>query len=169
VQFFGIFRLAYYKSGIFYSDGPNLQEPRSTSADPAEVGFAKRKKAMFRNFKVLLLVLIVIVIAGSAYAFAAAITGITPDNAGEGVGTVNGYAATDVAYTLDGSDPTLINSVTFTLDSAATFAQIKLVTGGTPWYSCTNTLLVWTCNTTDPQATVATMTGLTIVAHNQAP
>jgi hypothetical protein len=44
VQFFGIFRLAYYKSGIFFTDGSNLQEHRSTSADPMRVGSATTKR-----------------------------------------------------------------------------------------------------------------------------
>jgi hypothetical protein len=125
---------------------------------------------MFRNFKVLLIALVVIVVAGSAYAFAAANTGIPNVKAGEGVGTVSGYTISLVAYTLNNDDPSKIDKVTFTTDAEATVVKIKLVTSGSTWYSCTDTAeagLSWTCTTTSPQATVATMTGLTIVATDQ--
>lgn len=128
---------------------------------------------MLRNFKVLLAVFAVIVIAGSAYAFAAANTGIPSVKAGEGVGTVSGYTISLVAYTLNEIDPSKIDKVTFTTDAEATVVKIKLVTSGSTWYSCTDTAtggLSWTCDTDatpGPQATVATMTGLTIVATDQ--
>ena len=60
---------------------------------------------MFRNFKVLLIVLVVIVIAGSAYAFAAANT--VPDSAaGYKANVVPGYTVTNIVYDLDATDPT---------------------------------------------------------------
>jgi hypothetical protein len=136
-------------------------------------GIAKRRKAMFRNFKVILLVFAILVIAGSTYAFAAAITGIPDSKAGEGVGEITGYAVSNVVYTFDGSDPSKINSVAFTTDALATVVKIKLVTAGSTWYVCDDGVslgLDWTCDTTvGSQATVATTTGLTIVASNQAP
>jgi hypothetical protein len=128
---------------------------------------------MFRNFKVLLIALVVMIVAGSAYAFAAANTGIPNVKAGEGVGTVSGYAISNVAYTLNTDDASKIDKVTFTTDAEATVVKIKLVTSGSTWYSCADTAtagLSWTCDTDatpGPQATVATMTGLTIVATDQ--
>lgn len=117
---------------------------------------------MFRNFKVLLLVLVVIVIASSAYAFAAANT--VPDTkAGDGAGTISGYTVSAVAYTLNASDPTALDSVEFTLDAAATNVQIKLVAAGSTWYDCAVvTGNNWTCDTTG--ASVGSMDELTVVA-----
>ena len=126
---------------------------------------------MFRNFKVLLLVLVVIVIAGSAYAFAASLTGIPTSKAGTGSGTVSGYAVSAVAYTFN-ADPTKLDSVTFTLDGVATFAQIEVDSVGGVWYDCVDADgasagNVWTCNTTvGTQATAAEMDTLTIVASD---
>ena len=126
---------------------------------------------MLRNFKVLLLVLVVVVIAGSAYAFAASLTGIPDSKAGTGAGTVSGYAVSAVAYTFNTSDPTNLDSVTFTLDDVATTAQIEVDTVGAVWYDCVDADLtgannVWTCDTTAPQATSAAMNTLTIVASD---
>jgi hypothetical protein len=124
---------------------------------------------MFRNFKVLLTVLVVIVIAGSAYAFAAANTGVTASKAGEGSAAITGYAVSDISYTLHTDDKTLLDAVVFTLDAAATNVKVQVVDAG-DWYTCTNTLLVWTCDTDatpGPQATVASMDKLTIVASDQ--
>ena len=54
---------------------------------------------MFRNFKVLLIVLVVIVAAAGAYAFAAANT-VEDSAAGYKASTVSGYAVTDLVYDL---------------------------------------------------------------------
>jgi len=127
---------------------------------------------MFRNFKVLLLVFVVIVIAGSAYAFAASLTGIPDSKAGTGAGTVNGYAVSAVAYTFNASDPTDLDSVTFTLDDVAAIARIQVDTVAGVWYDCVDADLagagnVWTCDTTaGTQATAAGMNTLTIVASD---
>ena len=129
---------------------------------------------MFRNIKVLLIVLVVLVLAASSYAFAAAITGIPDSKAGTGSGTVSGYAVSAVAYTFNSSDPSLLDSVAFTFDAAATNVQIQVDSGGSVWYDCADTDtgvgLAWACDTTvGTQATVALMDTLTIVANNQAP
>ncbi|MEO8357655.1 MAG: hypothetical protein ABI621_17255 [Chloroflexota bacterium] len=68
-----------------------------------------------------------------------------------------------VAYTLNASDPTALDSVEFALDAAATNDQIKLVAAGSTWYNCTVvTGNNWTCNTTG--ASVGSMDELTVVA-----
>lgn len=118
---------------------------------------------MLRNFKVLFVVVIAVVLAVSAYAFAAANT--VPDTqAGAGSGTISGYTVSNVVYNLNASDPTLLDSVEFTLDAAATSVQIKLVAAGSTWYGCTNVLNDWTCDTTSPAQSVATMDELEVVA-----
>ena len=119
---------------------------------------------MSNTFKIMLIVLVVVIVSATAYAFAAANT--VPDTkAGDGSGTISGYTITNVAYGLNATDPTKLDSVTFTTSAAALHVKIKLVNAGTDWYDCTSLNTTdWTCNTTSPQATVATMDKLTVIA-----
>jgi hypothetical protein len=129
----------------------NLQELRSTRAAPLKSGSAKtRRQAMLRNLKVLSIVAVVIILAISTYAFAAANT-VPATKAGDGLGVVSGYTVTNVVYTLNGSDPSTLDSVSFDLGAAAAAGKVKaqlVATTGT-WYACTNTTgTVWSCDTT---------------------
>ncbi len=119
---------------------------------------------MFRNFKILFVLLAMIVLAVGVYAFAAANT--VPDTrAGAGSGTISGYTVSSVVYNLNSSDPSLLDSVAFTLSDAAVTAKIKLVAAGSTWYNCTNTLNNdWTCATTSPAQDVESMDQLEVVA-----
>lgn len=110
----------------------------------------KGVKAMFRNFKVLLIALVVVAIAVSAYAFAAANT-VPASSAGAGSNDISGYTITSVAYNLDATDPRLLDSVSFTLSAAAGTVKIKLVNAGSTWYDCDNggSGNNWTCDTSD--------------------
>jgi len=127
---------------------------------------------MFRNFKVLLIALVVLVLAASSYAFAASITGIPTSKAGTGSGVVSGYAVSAVAYQFNSTDPSKLDSVTFTLDGVATMAKIQVDSVANVWYTCTDIDGVaavndWTCNTTaGTQATTTNMDTLTIVASD---
>jgi hypothetical protein len=137
------------------------------------IGSAKKEKAMFRNFKVLMIAFVVLVLAGSGYAFAAANT-VDATIAGEGAGAVTGFVITDIVYTLNATDASKIDSVAFTTDGVATIAKVNLnpLTKDS-WYACVDTdgvgaVNAWTCNTTAaPTGTVALMTEITIVALNQ--
>ena len=105
----------------------------------------------------------VAVIAGGSYAFTASNT-VPTTQAGQGTGTVSGYTVTSVAYGLNASTPTNIDTVTFTISPAtATTVKAQVATGGT-WYSCTNTTGSVSCATTSPQLTVATAATLNVVA-----
>ncbi len=114
---------------------------------------------MFRNFKVLLLVLIVLVIAGSAYAFAAANT-IPDNNVGSGVSTVSGYVISNIEYNFAAGDPTEVATIEFDLDKPAGTVKIQLdataVTGDTDWdwATCAISTLHVTCT---PAATLLTV------------
>ncbi len=117
---------------------------------------------MLRNFKVLLIVLVVVILAVSAYAFAASNT-VPATKAGDGSGAISGYTVSAVAYNLNATDPSALDSVDFTLDAAATQVTIKLVAAGSTWYDCSVvTGNNWTCDTTG--ATVSSMDELTVVA-----
>ncbi len=137
------------------------------------VGSAKRRKAMLRNFKVVLIVLVILAIAGSAYAFAAANT-FTGDNyVGSGESTVSGYEVSAIQYNFMDGDPTLVESVQFTLNHPARSVKIQLndtaVTGDTTWSwtSCSNTANNdWTC-TGDPDPMPTTdITTLNVAASS---
>lgn len=121
---------------------------------------------MLRNFKVLFVVLVATMLAVSAYAFAAANT-VPTTKAGDGAGVISGYTVSNVGYTLNTSDPSVLDAVTLTLDAAATNVKIKLVAAGSTWYDCTVvTGNNWTCDTTSPTQTVATMDELEVVASS---
>lgn len=116
-----------------------------------------------RTKRFALAALIAGVVASSAYAFTASNT-VPASNSGFGQQTISGYTASAVAYQLNSSNPQNIDSVTFTLDKAATTVKVQLVSAGS-WYSCSvvsgNN---WSCATTAPQATAATANQLTVVA-----
>lgn len=121
---------------------------------------------MLRNFKVLSVVMVAILLAVSAYALAAANT-VPTIKAGTGAGAISGYTVSNVVYNLNASDPTLLDSVDLSLDAAATNVQIKLVAAGSTWYDCTNgSGNDWSCDTTTPAQTVASMDELEVVANS---
>lgn len=116
-----------------------------------------------KSVKIFVLVVLVLALSGFTYAFAAANT-VPATKAGDGSGVISGYTITNVKYNLDGTTPSNIASVTFTLDVAATSASIRLVDGGT-WYSCTIASgTAVTCLT--PLATVLSADLLQVVAAN---
>ena len=90
---------------------------------------------MFKNFKVLFVLFVIVAISAAAYAFAASNT-VPATKAGDGSGVVSGYTVTGVVYTLNGTDPSTLDSVSFDLGAAATQVQAQLVASGS-WYTCT--------------------------------
>jgi hypothetical protein len=117
-----------------------------------------------RRFRYLAAVLAAVLVAAGAYAFTASNT-VPNTSAGAGSGTITGYTVSNVAYTLNGTTPTNMDAVTFTLDKAASVVKTQVVSGGT-WYACTNTSGTnWSCDTTvGTQATVAPANQLSVVA-----
>ena len=104
-------------------------------------------------------------IAVGAYAYTAANT-VPSTSAGSGATAISGYTITSVAYGLNATTPTNIDTVTFTISpTAASTVKAQLVSAGT-FYSCTNTAGAVSCATTAPQATVAAANNLTILATN---
>ncbi len=106
---------------------------------------------MSRNFKVLFVLFAVLAISVASYAFAAANT-VPATKAGDGLGVVSGYTITSVVYTLNGTNPSTLDSVEFDLGAPAATGKVKaqlVATTGT-WYACTQVgvTTVWTCTTT---------------------
>lgn len=117
---------------------------------------------MFRSSK-FFVVLLVLIFATAAFAFAATNT-VPVTYAGEGASVTSGYTVTNVVYNLNATTPSNIDTVTFTLNAAASTVRIRLVTTGS-YYSCTNTAgFNWSCTTTAPQATVAAADELRVIA-----
>ncbi|HEY8703820.1 MAG TPA: hypothetical protein VIL98_03630 [Gaiellaceae bacterium] len=113
--------------------------------------------------KVIFIAILSGILASAAYAFTAANT-VPGTQAGSGSGTISGYTATAVTYTLNATTPTNIDAVAFTISPTTTAAvKIQLAAAGT-WYSCTNTAGSVSCTTTSPQATVVAATQLSVVA-----
>jgi hypothetical protein len=118
-----------------------------------------------RASKMFIVLLMVLVFATAAFAFAA--TNTVPDSyAGEGASTTSGYTVTNVVYNLNATTPSNVDSVSFTLNAAATTVKVRLVTTGS-YYSCTNPSgFSWTCTTTSPQVTVTAANEFRIIASN---
>ena len=118
-----------------------------------------------RRNKTLAAVVLGVGIVSATYGLTAANT-VPATKAGDGSGAVSGYAVSSVHYGLNASDPTKVDSVAFTLDSApvaGSTIKIKLEAAGSTWYSCALAGANATCATTAPQATVAPVDQLRVV------
>lgn len=107
-----------------------------------------------------------VVAAAAAFAgpalTASSSTGYEP--AGQGAGAASGYSVGAARYELDGADPGKIDSISFTIAPAgATTVKVRLA-AGSPWYDCTNAGGRVACDTTEPQATLAALGSLDVVA-----
>ena len=95
-------------------------------------------KLFHNRYRVLALMIALLILGTATYGFAASNT-VPAGEAGEGTGVISGYVVTNVVYTLDSSDPTAFDTVTFTLDAAASDVYAGLDAGGAiDWVSCTN-------------------------------
>ncbi|TAK81165.1 MAG: hypothetical protein EPO16_00050 [Dehalococcoidia bacterium] len=78
----------------------------------------------------------------------------------------SGYTASAIDYTLNGTNPSNIDAVAFTLNSApptGSTIKVKLVSSGSDWYTCSNVTTAVTCTTTSPQATASSANELRVV------
>jgi hypothetical protein len=116
-----------------------------------------------RRQGLLLPAVLAVALSIGGYAFTASNT-VPNASLGQGSNTISGYTVSSVAYNLNGSTPTNLDSVSFTISpTTATSVKAQLASGGT-WYSCTNTAGSVSCATTSPQATAAAATSLNVVA-----
>ena len=115
--------------------------------------------------RMLLMPVLAVVFGFVAYGFAAANT-VPATKAGDGATAISGYTVSAVSYTLNSSNPSNIDTVAFTVNTAPAAGskmKIKLVNAGSTWYTCTNVTTALTCTTTSPQATVAAADELRVV------
>jgi hypothetical protein len=117
-----------------------------------------------RMSKLFIVLIVVLVFATATYAFAATNT-VPPTTAGEGAGAISGYTVSAIAYNLNATTPSNIDTVTFTLSAAATTVKASLTGAAGTFYNCTvvsgNN---WSCNTAG--ATVGPATNLDIIAKD---
>ena len=112
--------------------------------------------------------LIGVAVAGMFAGGSALTASNTVDATKAGIGTagISGFTATNIHYNLNATDPTTIDSVDLTLNSApvtGSTAEIQLASGG-GWYSCTGidgTSMNLSCATTGEL--VADATDLTVI------
>jgi hypothetical protein len=115
-----------------------------------------------RVYKFLAIVAALLIFSTIAYAFAAGIT-VPDSNAGYGDGTVNGYTVSAIDYTLN-ADPTNLDSVDITLNTAADEVQVRA--NGGAWTPCTGGPSTWTCGLS---ITVESAASLEVVAYTNVP
>ena len=92
------------------------------------------------RYRIAALLVLGLILGAATYGFAAANT--FPDDggqAGEGQGAISGYEVTNINYTLDSTNPTLFESVSFDLNGTATDVYVGLGNGGGTlnWVPCT--------------------------------
>jgi len=102
-------------------------------------------------------------LATGAYAFTASNT-VPASQAGSGDGAITGYTVSAVAYQLNATTPSDIDSVTFTLSATATTVKAKIVSGSTTYTNCTVSGGVnATCNFS-PDIGITTADQLSVIA-----
>jgi hypothetical protein len=122
---------------------------------------------LVRKRRTLVIATVIAIVAGvSTYAFTASNTLPGSTSAGSGAASISGYTVSGVAYNLNATTPTNIDSVSFSINpTTASTVKAQLASGG-QWYQCTNTTGSVSCATTSPQATVSTASQLTVIAAN---
>ena len=98
-------------------------------------------------------------LAAGTYAFTASNT-VGATKVGSGQGAISGYSVSGISYSLNSSDPSSIDSVSFTISPAS--ANVVKVQLGGAWYGCSNAGGSVSCTTTG--ATVGNASSLTVVA-----
>jgi archaellin len=127
---------------------------------------------MNRNFKFLLIAVLVVVIAGGSYAFAAANT-VEASAAGYTANVVSGYTVSLIVYNLNATDPTLVDTINFTVSpttgaSVAKLTKIQTADAGA-WTDCVvtpGTAPAATVVCTITSTPLAAVTALNIVASS---
>lgn len=92
---------------------------------------------MFKSFKKTIglgAIVAALTVSMGAYAFTASNT-VPATKAGTGAGAVTGYTVSNVVYTFSASGDD-VTAVAFKLDSTADSVKVKLVSGGTTWFTC---------------------------------
>ena len=121
------------------------------------------QQALIGRSRVLGAIVVAVALATGAYAFTAT-NSVPNSSAGSGSGTISGYTVSNVQYQLNATTPSDIDSVTFTLSATATQARAKIVSGATPYTTCSIAGGVSvTCNFS-PDIDITTADQLSVIA-----
>jgi hypothetical protein len=101
--------------------------------------------------------------AAGAYAFTATNT-VPATTAGSGSGTISGYTVSAVAYQLNATTPSNVDSVTFTLSANATTAKAKIVSGSSTYTACSIASGVNVTCDFSPDIAITTADQLSVIA-----
>jgi hypothetical protein len=118
----------------------------------------------------LILLIVLMIIAGTVTGFASARE--PQKSGGEATGVVSGYMVSNVTYTLNQTDPTILESVRFTLDqdgseSMPSRVDVRFDHSTSTWYRCNLGIPPnWECNTSGEYLHVADLNQLEVVAGN---
>ena len=93
------------------------------------------KRAFIGRAQLLVALVVAGVLGAATYAFTATNT-VPASYAGSGSGTISGYTVSGVAYTLNATTPTDIDSMTFTLNTSAATVKAKVVSGSSTYTNC---------------------------------
>ena len=120
-------------------------------------------RTFYGRSRILGILVVAAALATGVYAFTATNT-VPNSSAGSGSGTISGYTVSGIAYTLNATTPTDIDSLAFTLNAAATTVKAKVVNGSTTYTNCTVTGGVnVTCNFA-PDIAITTADQLSVIA-----
>jgi hypothetical protein len=109
-------------------------------------------------------VLVVLAALGTGmYAFTATNT-VPGSSAGSGSGAISGYTVSGVAYSLNATTPTDIDSMTFTLNANASTVKAKIVSGSSTYTSCSVSGGVNVTCDFSPDIAVSTADQLSVIA-----
>ncbi len=129
-------------------------------------------RSKFLTTRFVIAFIFVLVLSATAYAFAAANT-VDASKAGDGAGTIAGYAVTAIKYTHDATAREKVASVSFAIDESVadtTNVYARLLAGTTPvesWSSaCTFASARYSC-AFSPSVSVVTVTSLQVVASSK--
>ena len=116
-----------------------------------------------RKTRFLSVLALALLMASLAYAFTATNT-VPTSSAGSGSGTISGFTVSGVAYTLNATTPSDIDSVAFTLNDSATTVKAKIVSGSTTYTACTITGGVNVSCNFSPDIAITTADQLSVIA-----
>jgi hypothetical protein len=120
------------------------------------------QQALIGRSRVLGAIVVAVALATGAYAFTASNT-VPNSNAGSGSGTISGYTVSAVAYQLNSGTPSNIDTMTFTLNAAATTVKAKVVSGSTTYTDCSVAGFNVTCDFS-PDIAITTADQLSVIA-----
>jgi hypothetical protein len=108
------------------------------------------------------ILVVAVALATGAYAFTATNT-VPGSSAGSGSGTISGYTVSAIAYQLNATTPSNIDTMTFSLNAAATTVKAKVVSGSTTYTDCSVAGLNVTCDFS-PDIAITTADQLSVIA-----